>query len=133
MSGSIFFDPDHLQTADFKIDVNANSINTDNNARDTHLKKEEYFDADRFPLIHFTTSRIESATAAGYLLYGTLFIKGISKQIVIPFTLKQRGEDYLFTGEFMLNRRDFNVGRGSLVLSDNLSVKLFVLGRKMGK
>jgi hypothetical protein len=41
-----------------------------------------------------------------------------------------KGDDYLFEGEFPLNRRDFNVGGGSITMSDNLTVTLKVLSKK---
>ena len=59
-----------------------------------------------------------------------LTIKGTTKEISFPFKATAKGDDYLFEGEFPLNRRDFNVGGGSLTMSDHLTVSLKVLSKK---
>lgn len=125
IKGTILFDPNALNNSAFNVSVNANSINTDNNARDKHLRKEDYFHVVKFPLISFVSTKItKSGTVGKYSVVGNLTIKGITKPIEFDFTATPSNNGCSFKGSFTINRRDFNVGGKSLPLSDNLMVNL---------
>ncbi|MEO7767995.1 MAG: YceI family protein [Ferruginibacter sp.] len=129
--GSIKFDPNNLEAAVFKVTVDATTVNTDNGSRDNHLRKEEYFDAAKYPKILFSSDKVEKTATAGlYIAKGKFTVKGISKSVSIPFTVKAQNEGYLFNGKVILNRRNFGVGGNSLVLSDNLTLTLNVFAPK---
>lgn len=131
LDGKIVFNPDSLAASSFDVTVDAKTINTGIEQRDNHLRKEEYFDADKYPKIHFASTKITTSTNNKYLfVFGMLTIKGTTKEISFPFKATAKGDDYLFEGEFPLNRRDFNVGGGSLTMSDHLTVSLKVLSKK---
>ena len=129
LKGTIIFDPAKLADASFKVTVDAATINTGNNSRDGHLKKEEYFDVAKYPMISFTSNKIEK-TAQGYLVTGVFTISDKSKMVMIPFTAVPQNGGYLFNGKVQLNRRDFGVGGSSMVLSDNLNLMLIVKAQK---
>lgn len=127
LKGTIIFQPENLATAKFRVTVNSNSIDTDNKTRDRHLRGEDYFHCDKFPLIIFESTAIEKAnTPDSYILEGKLTIKNISKNISFPFTAKQSGNSYLFSGSFNINRLDFGVGSSSAFLANKLNVRLSV-------
>ncbi len=127
LKGSIYFQTENPATAKFRVTVNSNSIDTDNKTRDRHLRGEDYFHSDKFPLIIFESTAIEKAnTPDGYIIKGKLTIKNISKNISIPFTAKQTGNACLFSGNFSINRLDFGVGSSSAFLANQLKVQLVV-------
>lgn len=127
LQGKIAFDPGKLAAASINVSVDAATVNTGNGARDKHLKKEEYFDISNHPKLAFVSSKLSAGAVAGtYNLQGTLTIKGISKQINFPFTATAIANGYRFEGKFKINRRDFKVGGGSWVLSDELAISLNV-------
>lgn len=131
IKGSISFDPSELNNSNFNVSVNANTINTDNTARDKHLKKADYFHVEQFPLISFASSKITQRTTAGqYKVAGNLTIKGTTKPIEFDFTANPTNKGYQFKGAFTINRRDFKVGGSSLPLSDNLTVELDIMANK---
>jgi polyisoprenoid-binding protein YceI len=125
LKGTIIFDPANLLTASFKVTVDAATVNTGNNSRDGHLKKEDYFDVAKYPMISFTSSKIEK-TYLGYIATGKLTIKDKTKVEVITFTAVPQNGGYHFMGKMKLNRRDYGVGGSSMVLSDNLTLSLDV-------
>src|SRR4051812_20761622 len=85
--GNILFDPDHLNDSKFDVNIDANSINTDNSLRDDHLREDPFFDVKKFPGIHFVSTRIVPSTKKGILLvYGKLSMKDQTKEILFPFT-----------------------------------------------
>jgi polyisoprenoid-binding protein YceI len=130
LTGSIKFDPANLSAADFDVSVDANSVNTDIEARDNHLRKSEYFDVKNYPKLSFKSTRITKTNKDGYFyMFGNITIKGVAKEIKFPFTATTKDGSYLFEGSFKLNRRDFKVGGNSLSLSDDLTVSLSVLAK----
>ena len=127
LHGSIKFDPNNPEAAIFMVTVDASTVNTGNSSRDNHLKKDEYFDAAKYPKISFSSDKVEKTATAGlYIVKGKFTVKGISKSVSISFTAKVQNGGYLFSGKVVLNRRDFGVGGNSFVLSDNLTLTLNV-------
>ena len=131
IKGSISFDPNALNNSTFNVSVNANTINTDNSARDKHLRKEDYFHVEKFPTISFASSKIsKTGTAGKYTVAGNLTMKGTTKPIEFDFTATPTNNGFSFKGSFTINRRDFNVGGKSLPLSDILIVNLDITTNK---
>ena len=130
MEGRIEFDKASPEKAVFEICISATTVNTDNNARDNHLRKEEYFNVEKFPKISFKSDKVTSR-GGNYSVSGQLTIKGTTKTISFPFKASQAGDDgYLLEGSFQLNRRDYKVGGSSVVLGDNVTVTLSVTAKK---
>lgn len=131
LKGSIFFDPNALATSTFNVSVNSKTIDTDNSTRDKHLRKEEYFHVDKYPLITFVSTKItRSSTPGRFFMIGNLTMKGITKTIEFGFSASPTTNGYIFTGEFEINRRNFQIGGSSVSLSDNLKVKLQIAANK---
>lgn len=130
IKGDIKFDAANYSAASFTVTINATTINTNNQSRDKHLRKEEYFDVEKYPIISFVSSSVSTAKAGSFLMQGKLTIKGITKDIAFPFTATAQNNDYLFAGSFKINRRDFSVGGSSMVLGDNLEVSLSIVAKK---
>ncbi len=127
LQGTIKFDPNNPEASVFRVTVDAATINTDNGSRDSHLKKEEYFDVAKYPKILFSSDKVEKTATFGlFIVKGKFTVKGTSKSISIPFSAKALNGGYLFNGKVVLNRRDFKVGGNSMVLSDNLTLTLNV-------
>jgi len=129
LKGTIKFNPSDLPSSSFNVSVNVNTINTGIDARDSHLKKEEYFDAEKFPTINFVSTNI-TKDQNGYVVSGNLTIKGVTKPVSFPFTIENQGNGMLFDGSFSINRKDFGVGGSSAVLSNTVNVTLKVFATK---
>lgn len=130
IKGNIKFDAAKAGDAKFDVSINATSLNTNNQARDKHLRKEEYFDVEKYSTINFKSSSISSIKPETFLIHAKVTIKGTTKEISFPFTATAQNNGYLFVGSFKINRRDFGVGGSSMVLADNLEVSLSVFAKK---
>lgn len=130
LDGSIHFNPADLKGSSFSVSVDANTINTGIDIRDENIRGEEYLDTKKNPRITFVSKQI-TQNGAKYFVKGTLTIKGISKDVTIPFTTVAKTDGMLFTGECRLNRMDFKIGVGSVVLSDGMIISLSVFGKKI--
>lgn len=125
LQGGIEFNPNNLSACNFNVSVDASTINTSIAKRDRDLKKENYFDVNKFPRLSFISVKISKGPNTSVLMMaGNITIKGVTKSISFPFKALLQKDGYLFTGEFDLNRRDFKVGGNSLILSDDLHVTL---------
>jgi polyisoprenoid-binding protein YceI len=130
LSGSINFDPNNPTTASFNVSVETKTVDTDIEARDNHLRRAEYFDAEKYPKLTFTSTRVTKTNSAEHLyMFGNITIKGVTKEIKFPFKATAKDGGYLFEGSFKLNRRDFGVGGKSISLSDDLDVTLSVFAK----
>ena len=131
LNGKINFDLNNLNTSKFDVTVDAATINTGIDMRDDHLKGEDYFDVKNYPKISFVSTKIDPGSKSeNFVITGNLTIKKVTKELSFPFKVVSKGEDYIFEGEFKLNRREFGVGGGSLTMSDNLTVTLSVFAKK---
>ena len=130
LQGNIRFDINHLNDANFDVSIDANTVNTDNNMRDNHLRTDTYFDVKNYPRIHFVSTKVTTSNKPGVLfIFGKLTIKNQTKDISFPFTAMATNDGYLFKGAFNIDRKDFGVG-GTSVISNNLEVDLSILARK---
>ena len=104
MKGTISFDPNDLTSSKFDVTIDVATINTGNGMKNTHAKSEKWFDAEKYPIIEFTSSAI-AETADGYETKGTLNMHGVQKEMDIPFTF----QDNTFKASFTINRLDYNI------------------------
>ena len=108
MTGEIVFDGSNLVMSSFKVCVDANTVFTENEKRDAHLKKEDFFNTSKFPTICFVSNSISKSEEV-YVVKGMLEMHGITLKVEIPFTY----ENEIFKGRFLINRLDYKVGEGT--------------------
>jgi polyisoprenoid-binding protein YceI len=131
LQGKIGFDPGHLSDAAFDVSVDASMINTGNEMRDDHLRKENYFDVQNYPRIRFVSTSVTAADKGpGFIISGKLTIKNHTKDIRFPFITAPLGNDLIFSGDFTINRKDFDLG-GSSTISNSLHVSLAIFAKKL--
>ena len=68
----------------FKIDVN--SVDTDNEKRDGHLKNEDFFDVEKYPEMTFESTSLEKIKEGKYDLTGNLTLHGVTKEITLKMS-----------------------------------------------
>ncbi|GAA3933166.1 polyisoprenoid-binding protein [Chitinophaga oryziterrae] len=123
--GSIAFDEQNLAVSNFDVTVDVASINTGNGLQNKHAKSDEWFDAAKYPVIHYVSKKIVKAGNA-YQVTGDLEIHGVKKEFTIPFTFKRTGSTATFNGTFNVNRNDFHIGKPGGDVSDIIKVEVAV-------
>jgi polyisoprenoid-binding protein YceI len=129
LQGTIHFDKNDLSTSNFDVSIDANSVNTDNDMRDNHLRGDSYFDVKKYPRIRFVSTSVKAGKENSFEMTGKLTIKNITRDINFPFTITQSADGYIFDGEFKINRKDYGVG-GSSTISDNVTIDLTIVAKK---
>lgn len=132
-SGSITLDGAATQ---LEATIETKSINTQNEGRDKHLLNADFFDADNNPSITFKSKsvKVEGST---YQVTGDLTIKGVTKEITIPFTVagpikNPMGEGQVIgvSGQTKINRQDYGVkfnkqmDQGGLMIGDDVAITI---------
>lgn len=95
--------------------VDVNSVNTDNEQRDGHLKSDDFFNAEKFPSMSFKSSGVKSLGKGKMILSGELTIRDVTKKVEIPVVYSGTTKDpwgntragFKATGK--LNRQDYKL------------------------
>ena len=77
-TGDVFFDPDNLEKSKFDFSVTVDSIDTDNDKRDNHLRSDDFFGAKKYPVMTFKSSRVSHDVGNKYILEGKMTIKDVT-------------------------------------------------------
>ncbi|MDX1936105.1 MAG: YceI family protein [Flavihumibacter sp.] len=132
---------DHTKAdfSDAKINftVDVNSISTDNEGRDKHLKSDDFFSAEKFPQMKFESTSMTPLGGNKYKLAGNLTIKDVTKPVTFDVIYggtitTSRGTKAGFKATTTINRFDYNLKwdrateAGSLVVSKEVEVTIKV-------
>ena len=125
---------DDFTTAKVRFTADVDSINTNNEQRDAHLKNNDFFDADNHPQIIFESEKLEKLDDEQYKLHGLLTMRGVTKKITLnvefggimtdPWGNTRTG--FTITGK--VNRKDFGISfggvteTGGVLLGDDVTV-----------
>ena len=113
--GTIAFDPADPTEATVSVTIQAESVNTNQKDRDTHLRSEDFFAVEQFPTISFRSTSVVNHGDGEFTLHGDLTIKDVTR----PVELKGEylgaaqtpwGETRIgFAAETEVNRRDWGL------------------------
>lgn len=95
--------------------VDVGSIDTQDKDRDAALRAPDIFDAGTFPQATFVADRIEHTGGNLYAAAGKLTIRGVSREVILPFLLARFAGDppgWKIAGNMPINRLDYGVGQG---------------------
>lgn len=125
---------DDFAKAKVHFEAEVDSISTNNEQRDTHLKAGDFFDADKFPKVIFDADKMEKISDDEYKLKGTLIMRGVSKPVTLHVEFGGITQDpwgntrtgFSVTGK--INRQDFGISfgavteTGGLLLGDEIKI-----------
>ena len=119
--------------ADINVEVDINSINTNNKDRDNHLKSNDFFNAEKYPVLKFKSKKFD-----GEKLTGDLTIRDVTKEVTLdtefngiavdPYGQTKAG--FELSGE--INRKDFGLmwdvvtEAGNVVVSNKIKLAINV-------
>jgi polyisoprenoid-binding protein YceI len=124
-------DYDFTKVRDFSFTINTDSIDTNNEQRDEHLKSEDFFKSEIYPHITFDGMSFEGTDLSGKLS-GNLTIRNVTKPITFGIEFGGIVQDMYdqtkagFTIEGKLNRKDFGLTwdamteAGRIILGDEI-------------
>jgi polyisoprenoid-binding protein YceI len=133
-TGMVTTKSEDFENAEIQVSLDVNSMSTNQEMRDNHLKGAEFFDAEKYPQILFKSTSFKKTNGKDFILIGDLTIKGITKQVEVKAEFGGTTKDsqgnlkagFEVTGK--INRKDFGLKSnalteaGGLVLSEEIKL-----------
>jgi polyisoprenoid-binding protein YceI len=134
VSGSFTLDRDDPSKSSFTLTINPASVDTNNSARDTHLRGPDFFNVKQFPTLSFKSTSVK-AVDGGYEVTGDLAMHGETRSITFSLrggkTLKLMGMERTgFSTDLVLKRSDFGMDKALNMLGDEIPTSIGFQGIK---
>ncbi len=130
------FDPERPEQGRVRASIQAASIDTSMEQRDAHLRSADFFDAEQYPTLTFTSTGVESGGNDTFRLHGDLTIRGETRPVTLDVEYLgaarnlQGGLSAGFTAHTRISRKDWgltwNVGleTGGWLVGDEVRVEI---------
>lgn len=129
---SIVSSKEDFSDAVFTLEIDVNSIDTEIEMRDNHLRSADFFEVAKYPKMTFKSTSIENTNVKNrYKLKGNLTLKGITKPVTLDVWYRGTIEDekgqkiagFQIIGT--IARMDFNVGEKfpEAIISNEVAIK----------
>lgn len=126
-SATLDFDPARPEAGKATLEIDMASIDAGGPEANDEVKGKNWFDVKQFPAARFVSTSVKPLGGNKFEVRGQMTIKGKSKEVAAPFTLKPEGTGALLEGGFQLKRLDYGVGTGAWgdtsVVSDEVQIK----------
>jgi len=113
-SGQLSFDPQNPTRTQVDLTVVTSSVDIHNAEHNELLKSEGFFDVERFPTMHFTSSSANVKPDGTFSWTGDLTIHGITQHMTIPVKQREAVQDGgharpVFDTTFEIDRTEFGI------------------------
>jgi polyisoprenoid-binding protein YceI len=137
-AGTIAFDEENPANSTVEFVIQAASIDTNESNRDTHLRSDDFFAADRFPTLSFRSTTITPRGKDLFDVEGDFTIRDVTRRIVLPVTHLGKAKDpwgnekLAFEAETTINRKDYGLNwnaaleTGGFLVGDEVKVSLSI-------
>ncbi|MCB0322862.1 MAG: YceI family protein [Bdellovibrionales bacterium] len=138
--GAFEFDPAAIAAAKAWAKIKSESIDTDNQKRDDHLRSPDFLDAPNNPEIRFESKEIKDIKGQSFTVVGDLTINGKTLPVELETTFNGLVTDPWgneragFTAETTIDRKDFGItwnktlDTGGLVVGDDVKITIHAEG-----
>ena len=103
------------------VTIEAGSVETGVEQRDTHLRSADFFDVEKFPTLTFKSTRIEKAGDGTFRLLGDLTMHGVTRPVALDVEFAGSAKDPWggvragFSARTTLDRKDFGLTYNQLL------------------
>lgn len=134
---------DNFETAKVHFSADVNSVDTNNEMRDNHLKSADFFSAEEFPKLTFESNSLKKVDDENYKMTGILTMRGTSKEITLDVEFGGSAVDPYgnekvgFEINGKIKRKEFGLNwdavteAGGVVVSDEVKLHLNVQFNKV--
>ncbi|HEY0244400.1 MAG TPA: YceI family protein [Mucilaginibacter sp.] len=136
--GALETENDDFEDAKINFSLDINSIDTNQSQRDEHLKSAEFFDAEKYPQIKFTSTSFKKTDDDEFELIGDLTIRDVTKSVKLDVEFGGSTADFYgntkagFEVTGKINRKEFGLTwdgvteAGSIVLGEDIKLSINV-------
>jgi polyisoprenoid-binding protein YceI len=134
-TGNVVLDGEQPEKSSATVTIKAASIDSRNEQRDQHLRSNDFLAMDEYPEITFTSTGARQAGPAEFELTGDLTVRGVTRQVAIPFSYEGSATDPFgnfragFEGSVTISRKDYGVTwnaaleGGGVLVSDKVTLE----------
>lgn len=122
----IDFDPANPGAGKAVVDIDMASATTGDRQKDESLPQGEWFDIRAFPQARFEAASFRAKGGNAFEAVGSLTIRGIRKDVVLPFTLDTAGNSAQARGRLPLIRTDYGIGQGPWKTGETVALDVAV-------
>jgi polyisoprenoid-binding protein YceI len=139
MSGVLSLDEGDATRSSVEASIPVTTLNTGDPQRDGHLKSADFFDAEKFPVMTFRSTRVENAAGADLAMTGDLTVHGVTKTATFTVSdVSQPAKDPWgnlrigLSASVKINRKDFGLTwnstleTGGVLVGDDVAITLDV-------
>jgi polyisoprenoid-binding protein YceI len=118
-----------LATLKIEVEIDVDSIFTDDAKLTNHLKGPDFFNVKENPKATFKTTKVEK-TDKGYTVTGDLTLLGKTKPVTFMGVVGITGDAFSVTSDFKIDRTDWGMTYGKGQIDNQVSLKLSVRAKK---
>lgn len=115
------FDQAAPQQTQANMQVDVSSFDLGDPEYNKEVQKPEWFNASKFAQATFVTQSVRALAPDRLEATGTLTIKGVAQNVVVPIAVKQAGNQRTFSGELPIKRLAYKIGEGDWSATDMLA------------
>jgi len=136
-TGTVEFNDKDITKSKVEVSIDTNSINTNVQKRDEHLRSADFFDVAKFPTMTFKSKKVAKAGKDKLKVTGDLTLHGVTKEVVLdvegpskeskdPWGNFRKGA----TATTKINRKDFGLvwnaalETGGVAVGDEITITL---------
>lgn len=135
-SGTISVDRENLAATKIEVEIDAASIDTDNEKRDEHLRSPDFFDVEKFPKITYKSTKVTAVGTDKAIVDGNLTMRGVTKPVKLEVEILGYGPDAWggfragYEATTTIDRKEFGIvwnqllDTGGAVLGDSVEITL---------
>lgn len=131
IDGSITFDPDNVGQSSVEVAIPLAGMDSHIDAFNEHLRGTDFFDADKYPTITFTSTRVEAAGDDKLRVFGDLSLHGVTRPVLLDVTINKVGEHPRsgramagFDARTTIVRSEFGIGKYAPDVSDAVEIRI---------
>ena len=125
-TAKISLDPANPASGKAVVEIDMASAATGDKQKDESLPQGDWFDAKAFPQARFEATSFRAKSGAAFEAVGSLSIRGLKKDVVLPFTLDITGPTAHAKGRLDLIRTDYGIGQGAWKAADMVALEVAV-------
>ncbi len=129
--GTLVYDADDVPASSVNVLLPLSGLDTFVPALDKHLRGEDFFDAEQYPVITFDSTKVETAGEGKLKVTGDLTIKGVTKVVVLDVTLNKVAVQPMtkrpaigFDATATIKRSDFGIDKFVPNVSDDITLRI---------
>lgn len=137
VTGEVTLDPARDYNDSIRVKIPVTSLTASNSLLTYQLKSSLFFDAMRYPLIIFTSTRVVEKGEGRFRIFGLLQVKDVQRPVILEAALEDRGGTSAAENELALratttiSRAAFHMDRLAVLVDDKITIRIDIQAQQV--